>query len=74
MTDDEHNRLIEIFTLSPALEKAWKLKEEFRNILQMNKVSEAECALNEWYERVVDSSLKPFLEAKKQWKIGKMNY
>lgn len=28
LDDDGHQRLIEIFKLSPALEKAWELKEE----------------------------------------------
>jgi len=77
LTDDEHDKLIELFKLSPALEKAWELKEEFRDVLQMNKVSEAKNALNNWYERVADSSLEPFLEAKKtvkNWEDKLLNF
>ena len=77
LTDEEHDKLIEIFKLSPALEKAWELKEEFRDVLQMNKLSEAESALNDWYDRVVDSSLEAFLKAKEtveNWENKLLNF
>ncbi|MCK8823572.1 ISL3 family transposase, partial [Fuchsiella alkaliacetigena] len=77
LTDEEHDKLIEIFKLSPSLEKAWELKEEFRDVLQMNKLSEAENALNDWYDRVVDSSLKAFLKAKEtveNWEDKLLNF
>jgi transposase len=77
LTDEEHDKLIELFKLSPNLEKAWELKEEFRDVLQMNKVSEAKSALNDWYECVIDSGLKSFLEAKKtveNWEDKLLNF
>lgn len=77
LTDDEHDKLIELFKLSPNLEKAWELKEEFRDVLQMDKISKAKSALNDWYKRVIDSGLKSFLEAKKtveNWEDKLLNF
>ena len=46
LDDDGHQRLIEIFKISPDLEKAWELKEEFRDLLQIPDVEESIKALN----------------------------
>jgi transposase len=77
LTDDDHEKLIELFRLSPALEKAWELKEEFRDMLQMNELSKAKNALNDWYKRVLDSGLESFLDAKKtveNWEEYLLNF
>ena len=54
--DDGHQRLIEIFKLSPPLEKAWELKEKFRDLLQILYLKEFIQALNRWYENVSQSN------------------
>lgn len=77
LTDEDHEKLIELFKLSPALEKAWELKEEFRDVLQMNKLKPAKKALEAWYKRVEDSNLSPFLKAKKtveNWSTELLNF
>lgn len=35
LTDKEHKRVINLFVLNPSLEKAWELKKEFRDLLQI---------------------------------------
>jgi transposase len=77
LDDDGHQRLIEIFKLSPALEKAWELKEEFRDLLQIPDVKESIQALNHWYENVSQSKLNLFYKAKgtiKRWEQHIINY
>lgn len=77
LDDNAHQRLIEIFKLSPALEKAWELKEEFRDLLQIADVTESIEALNHWYERVSQSKLYLFYKAKrtvKRWEQHVINY
>ncbi|SIQ23230.1 ISL3 family transposase [Halanaerobium kushneri] len=77
LDDDGHQRLIEIFKLSPALEKAWELKEEFRDLLQIPDVKESIQALNHWYENVSQSKLSLFYRAKgtvKRWEQHIINY
>lgn len=77
LDDDGHQRLIEIFKLSPALEKAWELKEEFRDLLQIPDVKESIQALNHWYENVSQSKLNLFYRAKgtlKRWEQHIINY
>jgi len=77
LDDDGHQRLIEIFKLSPALEKAWELKEEFRDLLQIPDVEESIQALNYWYENVSQSKLNLFYRAKgtvKRWEQQVINY
>jgi len=77
LDDKGHQRLIEIFKLSPALEKAWELKEEFRDLLQIHDVKESIAALNHWYDRVSQSKLNLFYRAKgtiKRWEQGIINY
>ena len=66
LDEDSHQRLIEIFKLSPALEKAWELKEEFRDLLQIPDVKESIQALNNWYENVSQSKLNLSIELKEQ--------
>src|SRR6056297_1867606 len=77
LDDDGHQRLIEIFKISPDLEKAWELKEEFRDLLQIPDVEESIKALNQWYERVSQSKLNLFYKAKrtvKNWEENVINY
>ena len=77
LDDDGHQRLIEIFKLSPALEKAWELKEEFRDLLQIPDVKESIEALNHWYENVSQAKLNLFYRAKgtvKRWEQHIINY
>jgi len=77
LDDDGHQRLIEIFKLSPALEKAWELKEEFRDLLQIPDVEESIEALNHWYQNVSQSKLNLFYRAKgtvKRWEQHIINY
>src|SRR6056297_159487 len=77
LDDDGHQRLIEIFKLSPALEKAWELKEEFRDLLQIPDIKESIQALNHWYENVSQSKLNLFYRAKgtvKRWEQHIINY
>jgi transposase len=77
LDDDSHQRLIEIFKLSPALEKAWELKEEFRDLLQIPDVKESIEALNHWYENVSQAKLNLFYRAKgtvKRWEQHIINY
>jgi transposase len=77
LDDDGHQRLIEIFKLSPVLEKAWELKEEFRDLLQIPDVKESIQALNHWYENVSQSKLNLFYRAKgtvKRWEQHIINY
>lgn len=77
LKDKGHQKLIELFKISPALEKAWELKEEFRDLLQMNDVTEAKKALQSWYQRVSDFKLNPFYDAKrtiKRWEQKIINY
>ncbi len=64
LDDDSHQQLIEIFKLSPALEKAWELKEEFRDLLQIPDVKESIQALNHWYKNVSQAKLNLFYRAK----------
>ncbi|AZR72665.1 hypothetical protein BBF96_04230 [Anoxybacter fermentans] len=65
LTDEDHEKLIELFELSPALEKAWELKEEFRDLLQLDDVKEATRALKRRYKEVIKSKLIPFYQVKK---------
>ncbi|SFL92351.1 ISL3 family transposase [Halanaerobium salsuginis] len=77
LDDDGHQRLIEIFKLSPVLEKAWELKEEFRDLLQIPDVEESIEALNHWYENVSQAKLNLFYRAKgtvKRWEQHIINY
>lgn len=77
LTDKEHKRLINLFKLSPSLEKAWELKEEFRDLLQIDKLSEAKAALEQWYIRVSNAKLKSFYRAKgiiQRWQSQILNY
>lgn len=77
LDDDSHQRLIEIFKLSPALEKAWELKEQFRDLLQIPDVKESIEALNHWYEKVSQAKLNLFYTAKrtvKNWEENVINY
>ncbi|RCW44766.1 transposase [Halanaerobium sp. MA284_MarDTE_T2] len=59
-----HQQLIELFKLSPALEKAWKLKEKFRDSLQIPDVKESIQPLDNWYENVSQSTLNLFCRTK----------
>ncbi|MCC3146073.1 ISL3 family transposase [Halanaerobium sp. Z-7514] len=77
LDDNGHQRLIEIFKLSPALEKAWELKEEFRDLLQIPDVKESIEALNHWYKNVSQAKLNLFYKAKgtlKRWEQHIINY
>ncbi|AZR74040.1 hypothetical protein BBF96_12815 [Anoxybacter fermentans] len=77
LTDEEHEKLIKLFELSPALEKAWELKEEFRDLLQLDDVKEATRALKRWYKEVIKSKLMPFYQVKKiiqRWEEKILNY
>lgn len=77
LTDKDHQKLIKLFKLSPDLEKAWELKEEFRDLMQIDKLKEAKSALDDWYNRVSKSKLKPFYKAKKiikRWENNVFNY
>ncbi len=75
LDDKGHQKLIEIFKLSPALEKAWELKEEFRDLLQIADVKESIAALNHWYDRVSQSKSNLFYRAKRNNKtLGKRYY
>jgi len=77
LNDNSHQRLIEIFKLSPVLEKAWELKEEFRDLLQIPDVKESIEALNHWYENVSKYKLNLFYRAKgtvKRWEQNVINY
>ena len=77
LTDKKHQKLIELFKISPELEKAWELKEEFRDILQMQEEKNALQALNYWYERISKYKLVPFYEAYKtikHWQDKILNY
>jgi hypothetical protein len=60
LDDDGYQRLIEIFKLAPMLYKAWELKEEFCDLLQIPDVKESIQALNHWYENVSQSKLNLF--------------
>ncbi|SFP52384.1 Transposase, partial [Halanaerobium congolense] len=65
------------FKLSPALEKAWELKEEFRDLLQIPDIKESIEALNHWYEKVSQAKLNLFYKAKrtvKNWEENIINY
>ena len=75
LTDKEHKRLIELFKLSPPLEKAWELKEEFRDLMQIVSLNEAKIALEQWYKRITESKLSPFFKAKgiKRWELHILN-
>lgn len=77
LSDKEHQRLLELFKLSPTLEKAWELKEEFRDFLQLGSIQEATDALQAWYNRVSESKLTLFTKAKstiKRWEDKILNY
>ena len=77
LDDDSHQRLIEIFKLSPVLEKAWELKEEFRDLLQIPNIEESIEALNHWYNNVSKAKLNLFYRAKgtvKRWEQNVINY
>ena len=77
LKEKDHQKLIKLFKISPALEKAWELKEEFRDLLQMNDVNDAKNALQCWYQRVSDYKLTPFYNAKKtvkRWEQKIINY
>jgi transposase len=77
LSDKEHQRLIDLFKISPKLEKAWELKEELRDLLQMNKFQYAKEALEDWYQNVTDALIKPFFKAKrtiKNWQSEILNY
>ncbi|WP_027339067.1 transposase [Halonatronum saccharophilum] len=77
MKDEEHNKLLTLFKLSSKLEKAWELKEEFRDFLNLDNIDEATVALNQWYQRVSNSKLAPFNDSKgtvKHWETEILNY
>ena len=77
LSDKDHQRLIKLFELSPALERAWELKEEFRDLLQIDSISEAKSALEKWYTRVSNAKLNPFYRVKgiiKRWQSQVLNY
>lgn len=77
LTDKEHKKLIELFKLSSPLERAWELKEEFRDLMQINSLNEAKIALDQWYKRITESKLNPFFKAKgviKRWELQILNY
>ncbi|MCK4257340.1 MAG: transposase [Halanaerobiales bacterium] len=77
LTDKEHQRLLKLFELSPILEKAWELKEEFRDFLQLGDIQESKDALQTWYNRISESKLTFFIKAKrtiKTWEDNILNY
>jgi transposase len=77
LDDESHDKLIKIFELSPALEKAWELKEEFRDLLQIDYVPESIKALENWYESVSQAKLNTFYKVKKtikRWEENLVNY
>ncbi|MTI67373.1 MAG: transposase [Firmicutes bacterium] len=56
---------------------AWELKEEFRDILQMQDEKNVLQALNCWYERISNYKLTPFYAACKtikRWEEKNLNY
>lgn len=77
LTSQEHQRLLGLFELSSTLEKAWELKEEFRDILQLTGIQEATGALQTWYSRISECKLPFFIKAKrtiKRWEDKLLNY
>ena len=77
LSKKEHRRLINLFEISPKLEKAWELKEELRDLLQMNKLQYAKKALKDWYKNVTKALIKPFFKTKqtiKNWQSEILNY
>jgi len=77
LDDESHDKLIKIFELSPVLEKAWELKEEFRDLLQIDYVPESIQALDNWYESVSQAKLNIFYKVKKtikRWEENLVNY
>ncbi len=73
LDEKSHQKLISLFELCPSLERAWELKEEFRDILQMDDITEAAAALKRWYQEVSNSKLTPFMRIKQTIKesVGK---
>ncbi len=77
LDEKSHQKLISLFELCPSLERAWELKEEFRDILQMDDITEATAALKRWYQEVSNSKLTPFMKVKqtiKRWESNILNY
>ncbi|AZO94021.1 transposase [Halocella sp. SP3-1] len=77
LTDKEHKRVINLFVLNPSLEKAWELKEEFRDLLQIDNISEAKATLKQWYIWVSNTKLKSFYRAKgiiQRWQSQILNH
>ena len=77
LTDKEHKKLIDIFEISPALEKAWELKEEFRDLLKIDDIKEAIKALNAWYKRISTYKFTQFYKVRKmikRWEQKLLNY
>ena len=52
--------------LSQRLERAYELKEDFREIMQSESRKEAEQCLEEWYSNVKESGIEPMI---KQWEL-----